>query len=307
MSQGRAVEEAARSFTDQLSRYRVLFLEGGIFSSICVETFYSYGGDNEDKRAEVGKSFERAIVEEIASRVPAIKLIDDDELIINAYTRLLCVRPLSEYNRSGVNGLRDNEILLAAHSALLLNIAELEKRSIFDVLFDMTVEGPADIAEKADDLSRLTNDPDLRDAFVNVSDRFISLAARMRHRNEIEADGLPSPVIPESLAKPCQIFHAICTKLKLPPDTAEELAADLFGFDSWIDLEAASEDRNLEKGPFDEDIDATELKTRRELQVDILSTLDISRSRAEAIWRHLRPTSRVVAPSLGGLEPDGEG
>jgi hypothetical protein len=55
-------------------------------------------------------------------------------------TRLLCVRPLSEYNHSGVNGLRDNEILLAAHSALLLNIAELEKRSIFDVLFDMTVE-----------------------------------------------------------------------------------------------------------------------------------------------------------------------
>lgn len=302
------VEAAARGYVDQLANFRVLFLEGHALDSLALEFFYLLQEMEPppEQAAKIAETVSFAVADTIKARVPPIALIEDTEpapdLIANTYARLLCAFPsLSGEGKGRIP--EQHDVLLAAYSSLNLSSAEYDQWNPISALLSMKADAPELMAKAAEELSRKTNDDALRDAFLNVSDRFISFAARLTHRDNTIGDAIPYPVVPDGTAKPCQIVHAICTRLGLPIEEAEELVVELFGFQSWDEMEELACDPDERKGPFDEDVPSSEFKERKRIQIGIMSALEIPESTAETLWKLLRPTSRVVTPSLRTFEP----
>jgi TPR repeat protein len=114
---------------------------------------------------------------------------------------------------------------------------------------------------------------------------------------------LSEKVVPNGFQRVLHLKAAILNEFDCDASVAEILIAHWYGFDTWEELNQASQSKDCPPGRFDEDCDPMRLKARIAEQNQITEQhIDAPPNVLSLIVELLKPTSRAHPPSLRKLD-----
>jgi FOG: TPR repeat, SEL1 subfamily len=134
------------------------------------------------------------------------------------------------------------------------------------------------------------------------------LAEMVSAAEEAEVDEiLPYVIVPDGLSRMEQARAAIVNEFSVGSEQAAECVAALMGYPSWKMMDEAVQSKKA-PGKFDEDCSAVEFNERERLQTDVFARkMRVDETTALTAVKLLRPSSRIVQPSLRRLDEIMEG
>ena len=199
---------------------------------------------------------------------------------------------------SGEHGYRKNP-----EKALKLYIEAYQidghRRAKYEVARILLTEGRVISGFEPERMLQELSQEGMKDALV-----LLRWTVSKRHLQSMDLR-LPSKVVPESGDRPKRVREALQAHFSIPTAICEAITASLYGYARWSALMADASNKSVSPGLQDEDCDVESVKSRHEIQAEMLASyIGMDKFVADICIKLLQPTGRSVRPSLKTLDTE---